>query len=135
MQQMCKMSNRGSAAIELTIIMPVILLIIVMIIKLYMGLIYEGNICGSSYSCLYLYEIPDGASGGKSLDSLNSQLEEISGTMLMYEDDRCDLTALLADGNVSIYAASVSEKVTYKTEYDKCSSRLRRWQLYGDVIH
>jgi hypothetical protein len=135
MQQMRKIDNRGSMTVELCIIMPVILLIIVMIIKLYMSLIYEGNVCGRSYSSLYLYEISEVTESGKKLDGLNDRLEEISDSVLMQENDRCSLSAAVSDGNISIVSESSSGKVTYKTEYDKCSSRLRRWQLYGDVLH
>jgi uncharacterized protein (UPF0333 family) len=131
MQQMCKVDDRGSATVELSIIMPVILLIIVMIIRLYLGLIYEGNVCGSTYSGMYLYE----TSSDESLSKLNKQLEEISESLLWNDDDRCSLSAVTEDGNISISSISKAESVTYKTEYAKCSSRLRRWQLYGDVIH
>lgn len=103
---MCKLDNRGSATVELSLIMPVILLVIVLLIRLYMSLISEGDSCGESYSTLYLYE----ASG-------------LSGTVDV------------SDGSISIRVVSEAGDVTYKTEYDKCSSRLRRWQMYGDVIH
>jgi hypothetical protein len=105
MQQMCKLDNRGSATVELSLIMPVILLVIVLIIRLYMGLISEGSSCGEGYSTLYLYEA-----------------SELS--------DAVDVS----DGSISIRVVS-DDDITYKTEYDKCSSRLRRWQMYGDVIH
>jgi uncharacterized protein (UPF0333 family) len=134
MQQMCKIGNRGSATIELSIIMPLILLIIVMIIKLYIGLIYEGNVCGSSYSSLYTYEISETGKGSEKLETLNQELEKISDTGLAYEDDRHKLSAAASDGNINVVSVAGSGTVTYKTEYDKCSSRLRRWQLYGDVI-
>jgi uncharacterized protein (UPF0333 family) len=103
---MCKLDNRGSATVELSLIMPVILLVIVLLIRLYMGLISEGSSCGESYSTLYLYEA-----------------SELSDTV--------DVSA----GSISIRVVSETDDITYKTEYDKCSSRLRRWQMYGDVIH
>lgn len=133
---MRKIDNKGSATVEISIIMPVILLIIVMIIKLYMGLIYEGNVCGNVYSELYLYDMSD--NGDKSegeIRGLEDRLGEISDSLLVYEGDGCSLIAELSDGNISISSKSEAENITYKTEYNKCSSRLRRWQLYGDVIH
>lgn len=136
---MRKIDNKGSATVELSIIMPVILLIIVMIIRLYLGLIYEGNVCGNTYSRLYVYEISSDESSllksGGLLSGLNEQLEDISTSLLSDEDEECTLNAVMSDGNISISSVSDSDNVTYKTEYDKCSSRLRRWQLYGDVIH
>jgi hypothetical protein len=131
---MCKVDNRGSATVELCLIMPVILLIIVMIIKLYMGLIYEGNVCGRSYSELYLYDMSEDGGISGSDSGLDSRLEEISDSLLADEDDRCSLSAAYSDGYISISSASESGDVTYRTEYGKCSSRLRRWQLYGDII-
>jgi hypothetical protein len=116
---MHKIDNRGSATIELSLIAPVILLIIVLIIKLYIGLIDEGNVCGSSYSSLYLYDVSEDG-------TIDDSLEEIAGYTL---------TGKVDSGSVSISAVSDMGSVTYKTEYDKSSSRLRRWQLYGDVIH
>lgn len=102
----CKVNmDRGSSTVEMSIILPVIIFITVLIIQLHLGLIDEGKKVGDTYNSLY----------SVSWDS------EHEGSGYTQEDGY-------------IWITVYPERISYKTEFDKCSSRLRRWQLYGDVL-
>lgn len=106
--------NRGSATVEMCFIMPVIVCIVVGLIFLFLYSIQDGQIQATCYTALYTY---------------TGQQDElvVEGTDEIYSNAGClqDLQGLQAGTNRAI---------CYRTEYGQRTARLRRWQLYGDVL-
>lgn len=131
-------NNLGSAVIEMTLIMPVIILIIVMILFLFFDVINNAVIMGETYCGIYEISVEDDKN---SIDTLIS--ENISDKAIGNDFPYVELEAL--SGEIYAYVKMKenrgfntyeyrSDSVTYKREFDKCTDRLRRWQLYGDIF-
>lgn len=104
-------NNNGMAVVEITLIIPIILLVIVMLIRLFISIIYIQWRQSDSYVSLYTYsgeEYTD--DGGYSSD-------------IIKEKGNIQISITHEDG----------ETYEYRTEYGKCSDRLLRWQLYGEL--
>ncbi len=132
-------NNIGSAVVEVTLLMPVLIFIIISIVFLFMDIINDAVIQGESYCGMYGISVGDSkeillkkirdCADEKIIGSGNSpdvSIEFISGEMTV----SIDLNNLTG-GNIYIYQGEDAE---YKREYDKCTDRLRRWQLYGDKL-
>lgn len=104
-------NNRGSATVEMSFIMPVIIFIIMELIWLFLGVMCDGRRQGRAYVNLYSY-------AGEN-------------DMVVHNADGITCTGIYENDTVS---DSVSEVRQYSTEYEKRTGRLRRWQLYGDVL-
>lgn len=109
-----KKKNRGSATVEMCFIMPIIVYILVGFIYLFLYSVQDGKIQEKCYTALYTYTGQQGEmvieEKGKiycNTDSIDNQNSE---------DD------------------NVYRNVQYSTEYGQRTARLRRWQLYGDVL-
>ena len=103
--------NAGSSTVEMCFVMPIVIGIIYMVINLYLDAIYLGREQGSVYTEIY----------------------QMSAEGIMFEDfnyNQIQTLTLNVDGGT----IHVSGEKEYSREYDLCTSRLRRWQLYGDVF-
>ena len=131
--------NKGSTIVEVSLIMPFIIFIIVFVIFWYLDIINDAIVQGEAYCGIYelsvgedktviesgiVSEINDRIIGaGNEPDVL---IEIKSGEIYAYTDSKS-----VKGGKVYIYHGN---SVTYKREYDKCTQRLRRWQLYGNIL-
>ncbi len=129
--------NRGMAVVEVTLILPIILLILVMVIHLMLDAANDSIVRGQCYTALYTYRTED--------ETMGQRVERWIGDSLVGGDSGNRIT-WGTDGNgpyvsiegerlpVGVAYRYVSDAVTYRTERDVCTDRLRRWQFYGDVF-
>lgn len=126
---MCKrLENKGSATVETSIIIPVILFVIVLIIRLYIRLIDEGAVFGNTYKELYLYGVESGE------QYVEDEMNEMLSMVVLDKDSSYGVNVNSTSGVVSMVSSYNEHTLRSSTEYNKCTSRLRRWQVYGDVI-
>ena len=126
---MCKrLGNKGTATVETGIIIPVILFVIVLIIRLYIRLIDEGAVFGNTYKELYLYGVESDE------QYVEDEMNEMLSVVVLDKDSSYGVNVNSANGVVSMVSSYNEHTLRSSTEYNKCTSRLRRWQVYGDVI-
>ena len=132
-------NNKGMATIEVTFIMPILIFIICAILFLFLDIINDGIVQGEAYVRLYAISVGDDA------DSISAALikeyeEKVVGTgntpkVSVGTDDGkifADIDGSSnAGGNIYNYQGV---KRLYEREYELCTDRLRRWQLYGDIL-
>ncbi len=106
--------NRGSATVEMCFIMPIIVCIVAGLIFLFLYSIQDGQIQATCYTALYTYTGQQDSPVIEDADGIYSN----AGCLQALQDMQ----------------AGTNEVVCYRTEYGKCTARLRRWQLYGDVL-
>lgn len=104
-----KNKNRGSSTVEMCFVMPLIVIIIAAFIFLFLYAMDDGRSQARSYVKLYTY---------------NSEGEVTEA----YGEIYCSTAK--EEGR---YGINRKMKI-YKTEYGVRTGRLRRWQLYGDVL-
>ncbi len=133
-----KNNNRGSAVIEISLLMPVVLSLVVSCIFLFIDSINDSVIRSDSYITLYTYSIEDAQEkedecfvninnhlvGAYSIEegNISDDGEEVS--IELNEND-------ILGGKTHKYVFGAK---SYRTEYDLCTKRLRRWQLHGDIV-
>lgn len=110
------MGNKGSSVVEMSLIMPIIFGIVVMVIFLFLDTVRDGLVQQEGYSVIYTYQEGVG---------LREQLEEMKNAKT-----RDAGQAVISDGN---YRYEKEGHVCI-TEVDVCSNRLRRWQVYGNIV-
>jgi len=134
-----KEKNKGSAVIEVCMIMPLLLGIIVLCIFLFIDSINDSVIRSDAYATLYTYNINADADEEREecIININNHLigvfclEDID---ISEDDGEISLSVksdYISGGNLHQY---ITEDKKYKTEYELCTKRLRRWQLYGDFV-
>lgn len=106
----CK--NRGSSTVEMCFIMPAIVIIIAATIFLFLYAIDDARHQGVGYAGLYAYR--------------NDEM--IEGVTI--GDGEISCAYLGEDSSYGIQRKCY----IYSTEYGVRTGRLRRWQLYGDVL-
>lgn len=123
--------NSGSAVIETTLVIPVVFAVVVMVIYLFFDVLNDGYTQGYGYSQIYSYRY-DGhvkeaydKKGYAFVDSGDMD------TFIGEKSKAAEKNLLMAKSWVYSYE---DLGVTYCTEYDLCTDRLRRWQLYGDTL-
>lgn len=114
-------SNKGSATVELCFVLPVVLWICVNIIFLFLDVIGDGRTQGDGYTAIYTYTDDQMRLEGK----FHHKVVVVDHSLL------CQSRQNSGAGTGYFYEGS---STAYKTEYDLCTERLRRWQLYGDVL-
>ncbi|MBR4515065.1 MAG: pilus assembly protein [Lachnospiraceae bacterium] len=137
MSFMDKEDNKGYATLELTLIMPLLILMIVMIAGIFIDAINDGDVRAKSYVYLYTYTKDSNKNETGSETGLPFGHAVIGGA-----DTGASVNASGGEVSVSLYHVERSVRggytagssTEYKTEYDKTSGRLRRWQLYGDYL-
>ena len=115
-QSLRMVGNKGSSVVEMSLIMPIIFSIVVMVIFLFLDTVRDGLVQQEGYSVIYTYQ--EGA-------GLYEQLEEMKNA-----ETRDAGQAVISDGN---YRYEKEGHVCI-TEVDVCSNRLRRWQVYGNIV-
>lgn len=99
-----KMGNEGSSVVEMSLVMPVIFGILVLVLWLFLDTVTDGRTQQDGYCTIYTYQ--------KGTIPIPEEMGKMEKNNYIYTQD----------GHVFI------------TEMDVCSSRLRRWQLYGNII-
>ncbi len=112
-----KNKNLGSTTVEMCFVMPIVVFIIIFCMVLLLIPVNEIKTQEMSYSAIYTY------SGSKG-NITNEQIMLYEENGFIYGCARCIKGPL----------GYKTREVTYKTEYDKCTPRLRRWQMYGDIF-
>lgn len=123
-----RLDDKGSATVEISLIIPVILFVIVLIIRLYIRLIDEGAVFGNTYKELYLY--------GVEADEqyVEDKMNELLSVAVLDKESSYGVSVSSTNGVVAMISNYNEHTLRSSTEYNKCTSRLRRWQVYGDVI-
>lgn len=138
MNKVC-LDDRGSIVVEMSLVIPLVLWIVVNIIFVFIDSVNDSVLRMSAYTTLYQYDVEDEAQeeADKLLENINEHLVGV------YYLDEADVSVDSGEVNVGIDSTGVSggeiheykiRDLDYCTEYDLCSSRLRRWQLYGDIL-
>jgi len=112
-----KNNNSGSTTVEMCFVMPVVVFITIFCVMLLLIPVNDIKRQEMSYSAIYTY------SGGAE-NGINEQ-------MMVYEENGFVFGCAKRIKEPLHYK---SREITYKTEYDKCTPRLRRWQMYGDIF-
>ena len=121
------LKKKGSTTVEMCIIMPIILSLLVLFIFLFLSGANEGIVQGSTYMTLYTYELT-----GNMIEKEGILQGE---TQILGEKMAWEIKLYMKKGNVYAKAQKLGERDRiYGTEYGLCTSRLRRWQLYGDIL-
>ncbi|MBO6113761.1 MAG: hypothetical protein J6P57_01770 [Lachnospiraceae bacterium] len=136
---MIKKSNKGMTIVEVTFVMPILIFVIISVVFLFLDIINDAVVQGESYCGIYAISIGDNEERikDKIISSLENELvgsgntPEISLKVMSGELETYIRTRYISGGNIYRY---MGENTSYKREYDKCTQRLRRWQLYGDVL-
>ena len=137
--KVCKLNkkiinNKGSAVLEMCLIMPVVIIICFGLITLFFDNINDALVRGNIYTALYSY------SEDKSdniCDEVYSDIrEEAIGTLrlnISHNQNKNSVSLVTKDEEQGIGAYIYENKgLEYKTEYGICTKRLRGWQFYGD---
>ena len=132
-------NNKGSAIIEVCMIMPILLAIIVLCIFLFIDSINDSVIRSDAYTTLYTYNVKadKDEEQEKCIVNINNHM---IGVFCLSDMDICadegEVSAAIRSDYItggSLHQYIVEDK-SYKVEYDLCTKRLRRWQVYGDVL-
>lgn len=116
--------NRGSATVEISLIMPIIIYIVVNIIFLNLDSVNDGVIHGEVYTSLYTYD------ESKDIALVESNIENEISSRLVGGLKMPDINVSKQDNSIGIAVGNVSGR----TECGVCTERLRRWQMYGDIL-
>ena len=108
--------DRGMMTVEATVIIPIILFLVAGAILLYLTIGKRESVRGEYY--MTLYSISPEAEREETKDQL-----ELSGSVKYPDRER--------SGRFAVFQGSFP--VHTEREKDKCASRLRRWQFYGDI--
>ena len=131
--------NEGTAVVEATFIIPVVVFIVVAVIFLFLDVINDAVIQGNVYYELYTISNAD------DLNTFKGELEQKIENEIIGVGNKPNICPGLSSGNLfceinakeglggKIYRYQ-GKKINFKREYDKCTDRLRRWQLYGDIL-
>lgn len=114
-------NNNGNTTVEMCFLLPIVLWICVNVIFVFLDVIGDAVLQGECYVAIYTYE-----------NKQKQNTSEIIQSVIMKDHH------LLCQGKSFVIGESnycyQGKQGTYKTEYDLCTTRLRRWQLYGDVL-
>lgn len=129
------LGNKGYITIEMCMVMPIIIGVIMLLIMLILRAGNEGMALGISQVVAYgisgesfSMDEEDASDELTQLDKLPA-LEKVQGYVSVKEDElKVDVR-----GGEEGYAYSMTQ-VGCVREWNMCTDRLRRWQLYGDVL-
>lgn len=125
--------NRGSIAVEMSLLMPIVIGVVMMLILLIVKGVKEGASLGVSQVVAYEYgNMEDEKTHGDAFEELKNMdlLKEAKGSIDKGDD------YILATVSEQEYGEKYSVGIERcKREWRICTSRLRRWQLYGDVLY
>lgn len=121
----CRFDNRGSITVEMCMVMPIVIAVVMMLIMLLVRGANEGTALGISQ--LKVYQCSDNPGTGNQELEHKMILNKLEGSLVI---EKKEIYAV-AEGYRDDESISVQ---TCRRERDRCSDRLRRWQLYGDTI-
>lgn len=135
-----KIDNKGSTTIEMSMVMPIVLGILVMVITLFVNLYVGYEIFARTYKEIYSYDTRDYSEREIEQDLKQEIEKHYTGRIKVW-----GMKSSASNGEIRIKLLSMDNEprkiytyngdvFTYNTEYDKCTDRLRRWQLLGDFI-
>lgn len=131
-----KDKNRGSITIEMCFVMPIVVAVVMMLIMLIMRGLNEGNALGTAQSMVYEYS--DFNEGGKISDLPVTDIEQLKKTIML---DQVTGNFDIREDSISLGVGSLEADSLHSIssmgccrERNKCTGRLRRWQLYGNVL-
>jgi len=125
--------NRGSITVEMSFIMPIVIGIVMMLISIILMGLNEGASLGTSQVIVYEYdELRQENHSSHRWEQLEEKvvLDYMVGDIYVKNNEVVATVSSQDSGG----RYSVSGRGC-KKEWDKCTDRLRRWQLYGDVLH
>ncbi|MCR5291858.1 MAG: hypothetical protein K6E28_03085 [Eubacterium sp.] len=118
--------NRGSITVEASFIMGIVVIIVYLSVYGYIYTLDREIARANVNEAIYTVTVNDPEEHIKNAEG--------GGNPLIWTE--ADYAGSVGSGDVSM-SASFDMKgktvVTGKTEYDVCTDRLRRWQLYGDL--
>ena len=132
----CVKNNRGSAVVEVSLVMPFVILIVFMTIALFIHNVQDGISQGTVYGNLYLHNIFYSEQELK--DNISDELDDT-----MFGEKNVSVSVNDEKGSIVVNVRGICgtgileynlPEISYETEIDLCTKRLRRWQLYGDVL-
>ena len=126
------LGNKGSMTVEASVIFPVTILIIFFVLYAYIYILDREILRSGIYETIYTAPLVD---ADKYLES-NMDAGEVGGTLIWCGEEDVVIDSRCGSGIVSVNAVMDMKGETDiegKTEYDVCTDRLRRWQLYGDI--
>ncbi len=117
------MNNRGSAVVEMSLIVPILFGIFVLVLTLFLDTVRDSLIQQEGHTQLYTFDerLLRGSSNGNLQVQNHEQLQAPD-----YENE----IGILMDHKY-LYE---KEGHCFSMETGVCCSRLRRWQLYGNII-
>ncbi len=131
-----KVDNRGSITVEMCFVMPIVIGIVMMLVMIILRGLNEGIALGSVQVLIYEYSDIDEGSG-ITYDRVND-IEKLEGNMVLDQiaggfDIGKESISLVVESSLDTNNYAMSSQ-NCKRERNKCTQRLRRWQLYGDVL-
>ncbi|MCM1287853.1 MAG: hypothetical protein NC240_06035 [Clostridium sp.] len=108
--------NSGSTTVEMCFVMPIVIFVTIFCLMLLLMPVHDIQMQELSYSAIYTY------SGDGSV--INEQIRVYEENGFVYGCAK----------QIKAPLQYKDREITYKTEYDKCTPRLRRWQMYGDIF-
>lgn len=117
------MKNQGSAVVEMSLILPIVFGVLVLVLTLFLDTVRDSLVQQEGHTLLYTYD-------GKNLRDTQQEKPSMQGNQNFGADVREDGIEILSDHEYRYE----KEGHIFITETGVCSSRLRRWQLYGDII-
>lgn len=128
--------NRGSITIEMCFVMPIVVTVIMLLIMLIMRGLNEGNALGAAQSMVYEYS--DFKDGDKLFNAPGEDIKQLENSIML---DRITGSFNITEDSIRLGIGSMNEddlhsisSVGCSRERNKCTDRLRRWQLYGNVL-
>ena len=109
--------NSGSTTVEMCFVMPIVIVVTIFCLMLLLMPVHDIQTQEQSYSAIYTYS-------GDSGNLVNEQIRVYEENGFVYGCAR----------QIKASSHYKNREITYKTEYDKCTPRLRRWQMYGDIF-
>ncbi len=125
--------NKGSITVEMCLVMPLVLMVVFNMIMIIINLINQSVVQSSSYVSLYSY------SGREDIIYEEALLEKTLKEKIVLNSAACQAELKQDKEEVVInikeaVKVSAMDNVFYQSEEGKGTTRLRRWQLYGDVL-
>ncbi len=128
--------NRGSITIEMCFVMPIVVAVVMMLIMVIMRGVNEGNVLGAAQSMVYEYS--DFDDGDKLFHAPKEDIEQLENSIIL---DQVRGSFNITEDSISLDVGSMEDDDLHsistmgcQRERNKCTDRLRRWQLYGNVL-
>ncbi len=121
--------DKGSITIEMCLVMPIVIGVVMMLILLILRGLNEGVALGTSQVMVYEYSASE--------KNMEGDLEKLQNAMMMAQVQG---SLKVRDDEISVTVGSDKEGINSIStvgcarEWELCTDRLRRWQLYGDVL-